>query len=162
MSRAEYLRAYRAARRAEREQRIHLCEGCGQPFTPQRSDARFCSNACRAATWRPITHHAAQHRPDGIPFEPNEYGYPGLRTCMHEDASRKRCQQAATWQHDSLRNQERHLISHAFYCDEHINLPAGVVPGEPLQDVVARAAREARRRHGTRATSGSDPGPARF
>jgi putative heme degradation protein len=28
------------------------CDGCGQPFTPARSDARFCSGRCRTVAYR--------------------------------------------------------------------------------------------------------------
>ncbi len=28
------------------------CEGCGEPFKPLRTDAKFCSNACRQAAYR--------------------------------------------------------------------------------------------------------------
>jgi hypothetical protein len=42
-------RARRAARRAS--VRAH-CANCGVMFTPSRSDARHCSNACRQAAYR--------------------------------------------------------------------------------------------------------------
>lgn len=28
------------------------CDGCGQPFTPARSDARYCSGRCRTTAYR--------------------------------------------------------------------------------------------------------------
>jgi uncharacterized OB-fold protein len=30
----------------------HLCEHCGELFTPARSDARFCSDGCRIKAHR--------------------------------------------------------------------------------------------------------------
>jgi hypothetical protein len=47
---AGYMREYRAARRRPIEPRP--CEQCRRSFTPQRSDARFCGDACRAAARR--------------------------------------------------------------------------------------------------------------
>lgn len=40
-----FLEAWRQAGKTE-------CEQCGEPFQPTRSDARFCSNACRKRAWR--------------------------------------------------------------------------------------------------------------
>lgn len=45
-----YMRDYRAARRQPIDPRP--CEHCGVSFTPQRSDARYCGDACRAASRR--------------------------------------------------------------------------------------------------------------
>ena len=42
-------------RRNARRRVVHqprLCDGCGESFTPTRSDARFCSNACRQRAYR--------------------------------------------------------------------------------------------------------------
>lgn len=46
----EYMREYRAARRQPLEARP--CASCSEPFTPRRSDARYCCDACRAAARR--------------------------------------------------------------------------------------------------------------
>jgi hypothetical protein len=34
------------------QDRSRPCERCGEPFTPTRSDARFCSGRCRVAAHR--------------------------------------------------------------------------------------------------------------
>ncbi len=47
---AAYMREYRAARRQPIEGRP--CEHCHCNFTPQRRDARYCGDACRAAARR--------------------------------------------------------------------------------------------------------------
>lgn len=40
-------------RRMERRRlNARNCEECGRKFTPTRSDARFCSNACRQKSYR--------------------------------------------------------------------------------------------------------------
>ena len=41
----------RLARRKARRPKP-ACAGCGKPVEGKRADARFCSNACRQATWR--------------------------------------------------------------------------------------------------------------
>jgi hypothetical protein len=45
-----YAAARRADRAAARDERP--CEGCGKPFTPARSDARYCSGACPQHAYR--------------------------------------------------------------------------------------------------------------
>jgi hypothetical protein len=35
-----------------RQRGLRACARCGEQFTPQRGDARFCSNACRQANHR--------------------------------------------------------------------------------------------------------------
>ena len=47
---AAYMRDYRADRRRPIQPRP--CERCHVSFTPQRSDARYCGDACRAAARR--------------------------------------------------------------------------------------------------------------
>lgn len=37
---------------AQRGAQLVICAGCGEGFEPSRSDARFCSNACRQSTYR--------------------------------------------------------------------------------------------------------------
>ena len=45
--------AYVARRKARREQaRQKQCAQCGNDFVASRCDARFCSNACRQASYR--------------------------------------------------------------------------------------------------------------
>lgn len=34
------------------QRRDTVCQTCGQTFTPKRSDARFCCNACRQKAYR--------------------------------------------------------------------------------------------------------------
>jgi hypothetical protein len=41
---------YRRARNTAATER--LCDVCGERFTPKRSDARYCSNACRQDAYR--------------------------------------------------------------------------------------------------------------
>jgi hypothetical protein len=47
-----YWRQLRARRREERMLRKVTCEGCGGTFQPSRSDALYCSPACRQAAYR--------------------------------------------------------------------------------------------------------------
>jgi hypothetical protein len=42
------------------------CEECVQPFTPQRSDARYCSNACRQRAYRERTVSVADSEPSQL------------------------------------------------------------------------------------------------
>jgi hypothetical protein len=60
---AAYMREYRAARRQPIEPRP--CERCHQDFTPARSDARYCSDACRAAARRGRVDVTWRHNPTG-------------------------------------------------------------------------------------------------
>jgi len=139
MGRAEYFRARRAAKRQPPvEQR---CEGCGAAFVPQRTDARFHSPACRAAYWRPITHHAVHS------LEPHQ-----SQVCIQHLGGQAFCRQPAAWRHESVTNAWRDVRTQAFYCDAHIwaHAPrAEVTVGEELDAVVARHGRESRRRHGS-------------
>jgi hypothetical protein len=145
--RAAYMRAYRAARRAQPVE--HVCEGCGTAFAHQRADARFCSSACRSAKWRPITHHALHHGPDGFAYEPNQYGYPGLRTCVHGVLAGLPCGATATWQHDFVVNRENALVWSEYLCDDHLgDAPDGTRVGVPIAEVMDADGREARARHG--------------
>jgi hypothetical protein len=141
MGRAEYLKAWRAARSVKLAD--YVCEGCGETFTPARIDARFCTAACRSATWRPILHHAVHHQPHGY----------ARWTCMQQVGEREFCDRPAFWRHDSVSNRERALILQAYYCDEHIGLhhPPDVRVGESIRDVMRRDGEAARRRHGTEA-----------
>ena len=48
-------RAYRAAAQRRRRRRARpdrTCSGCGEPFSPSRSDTRSCSSACRQRAYR--------------------------------------------------------------------------------------------------------------
>lgn len=46
-------RKYRAAREKRREERTDLkCQECGDTFTPDRSDAKYCSAACKQRAYR--------------------------------------------------------------------------------------------------------------
>lgn len=46
------LRSARRAAAAAEERAGRTCEACGDPFTPRRADARYCSNACRQDAYR--------------------------------------------------------------------------------------------------------------
>lgn len=161
-SRAEYHRARRAAQRANRPD--HICEGCGAAFTPQRSDARFCTPACRAARWRPITHTAVHHHPDGYQLKRSRFGYPGPEPCVQQigedaDGHPIYCEQPTYWLHQWSHNDSRHLVQYEHYCDEHTaaHQPDDIRIGEELQDVIARHGREDRRRYGRWVAAG-EPG----
>jgi len=54
--------ANREARRQARGKRA--CKGCGKSFEPARTDAKFCSNACRQRAYRQrgVTDHASAPR----------------------------------------------------------------------------------------------------
>jgi hypothetical protein len=43
---------YAAVRRAKRKPPARNCEVCEEQFEPKRSDARYCSNACRQDAYR--------------------------------------------------------------------------------------------------------------
>ena len=48
-----YYRDWRRSRAKPRKVvKSRKCAACRKPFTPQRSDARTCSNACRQARYR--------------------------------------------------------------------------------------------------------------
>jgi hypothetical protein len=104
---AGYMREYRAARRRPIEPR--LCEQCHHSFTPQRSDARYCGDACRAAArrtrvdvkWLQIIHLK------------NGWG------CAEPDCTAI----------DARWRQQRHQVGtgqteELYWCDEHAELPA--------------------------------------
>lgn len=50
--RRRVLQTVRKAKRQARQADVRPCADCGQPFSGRRSDARYCSNACRQAAWR--------------------------------------------------------------------------------------------------------------
>ena len=43
-----------------------ICQTCGQPFTPKRSDAKFCCNACRQKAYRGSVTDAASGQNDHL------------------------------------------------------------------------------------------------
>jgi hypothetical protein len=141
VSRAEYQRQRRAAQRTPLPD--HRCEGCGTRFTPKRTDARFCTAACRAAKWRPLRHHAV------LPYR----GHKEL--CSHLDEMGEFCHAPAVYRHEFVVNETRrgkgHLLLYEYLCAEHIaeHHPEGLTIGEPLKVVMARNAKAARARHGT-------------
>jgi hypothetical protein len=45
-------RAQQRRDRAAAARPAHICDRCGDVFTPRRSDAKFCSGACRVAAHR--------------------------------------------------------------------------------------------------------------
>lgn len=116
-NRAEYQRQRRARMRAERQP--YTCAQCGTPFDPEMSNARFCSDACRAAAWREITHRASRRAETGWQYDVNESGYPGVHRCIHYDGVTS-CGQPATWLTLSVRNEQRHLAGASWWCDDHV------------------------------------------
>lgn len=119
-SRAAYRRAYRARKAAARAP--HVCPQCHQAFTVERSDARYCSEACRAEAWRAITHRHAEHRPDGWDIPANRLPSPGDRQgCLFEVRTEDRvlCGRPATWRVASCSNEARHLIAVDYRCEAH-------------------------------------------
>ena len=54
-TRRERHNARRRQKRAEAAREPLACENCGEPFTPRRSDARYCSTRCRVAAHRAIS-----------------------------------------------------------------------------------------------------------
>jgi hypothetical protein len=138
MSRAEYQRQRRAAKRAQEPRPDHLCEACGEVFEPLRSDARFCSAACRAARWRPITHHTRHPESDGA------------HTCLHGALSGVPCGAPATWRHESARNVDLGIVSVGYYCEAHIDThcPPDAPIGGNVHVIAEQAGRRDRTRHG--------------
>jgi hypothetical protein len=116
-SRAAYLRAYRA--RTAAPPASHRCPQCRTTFTVERADARYCTEACRAAAWRAITHRRLEHNPDGWVRPANEYGGGARRTCLFRFDDHTFCPQLATWLALSCRNGSHHLILLDYRCDEH-------------------------------------------
>ena len=48
--------------RREQERKDRICQTCGNPFTPKRSDAKFCCSACRQKAYREsVTDTASGH-----------------------------------------------------------------------------------------------------
>jgi hypothetical protein len=142
-NRAEYLRQYRAARRAERPVRPdHVCEGCGQTFGSQRTDARFCSEACRAARWRPINHHAVLEYRGTKELCSRQVNAPSGPFAL--------CDAPAKYRHESMRNRDR-VLNYEYLCAEHAaeHITDDTTIGEPIFAVIERHGREDRARHGT-------------
>ena len=52
-------------RRAQ-ERKDRTCQTCGNTFTPKRSDAKFCSNACRQKAYRENVTDTARCQPDTL------------------------------------------------------------------------------------------------
>lgn len=121
-SRAAYRKAYRASKAASNGPRLpHTCPQCHQAFTVERSDATYCSEACRARAWRLVTHRAVQHHPEGwiIPANRADAGQP--EWCGHElkAADRHFCGQPATWRLVSCTNATRTIPGGAYRCEAH-------------------------------------------
>ena len=120
-NRAAYLRAYRAAR-ATPAAPVH-CRCCHAEFAVERSDARYCSDSCRAAAWRPITHRHAEHSPDGWVIPANQSGAGGRQRCAHVLPDRTFCWQPATWLGMSCTNRHRHGVFLDYRCETHVEQP---------------------------------------
>jgi hypothetical protein len=101
------MRAYRADPPRPRAQHPRVCERCGEIFTAARSDARYCSAACRAAAQR--NRHIWAHDPDG-------YGQP-----CHSQIFGTGCTAVATWRHAMAPTP--HLVT--FWCKRHKSIAAG-------------------------------------
>ena len=44
-----------------------ICKGCGKAFTPKRSDAVYCSNACRQKAYRQNVADNASSQIENLP-----------------------------------------------------------------------------------------------
>lgn len=100
---------------------VYRCGWCGQTFDPERSDARHCSDACRAAAWRAITHRAHVHHPAGWQIPAHEWTpHPDRQQrCTHiEDGAC--CEQPARWRVAHCTNHTRNHPGIFYRCDEHI------------------------------------------
>ena len=53
-------------RRLEKRQN-HVCKSCGKTFTPRRSDAIYCSNACRQRAYRQSVTDKASDQIEHLP-----------------------------------------------------------------------------------------------
>lgn len=53
-------------RRLEKRQN-RICKGCGKTFTPKRSDAVYCSNACRQRAYRQSVTDKASDQIEHLP-----------------------------------------------------------------------------------------------
>jgi hypothetical protein len=125
-TRAAYLRAYRARTAAPRLP--HVCSQCQTAFAVERGDARYCSDACRAAAWRAITHRNLRHSPEGWVIPANEYGAGERRACAFM-VNQDFCGRLATWLGLSCTNHTR-LIMLTYRCDAHCS-PAMKAPCDP-------------------------------
>jgi hypothetical protein len=109
---AAYMRQYRAARRQPVEPRS--CERCRQDFTPARSDARYCSDACRAA--------ARRERVD-VTWRHNPAGWPAVSGATRPDPCASvvfgsGCEARPTWQKTQVYHADAlERVSH--WCDDH-------------------------------------------
>ena len=52
--------------RRKQERKDRICQTCGNPFTPKRSDAKFCCNACRQKAYRTSVTDNARCQPDTL------------------------------------------------------------------------------------------------
>jgi hypothetical protein len=129
MPTAEYMRAWRARRRAPAAD--HECVECHARFKPKRTDAAFCSPACRSAYWAKVRYDALNHHADS------------RHTCMQSvDEQGTRCGAPAPWRWQWVRNPWRHVGSELWVCEAHA--PKHVEPGKSLRQVL-EAARRTRR-----------------
>jgi len=60
-----YQKELKWRRKYARKDRI--CQTCGKPFTPKRSDAKFCCNACRQKAYRGSVTDTAKCQVDTLP-----------------------------------------------------------------------------------------------
>jgi hypothetical protein len=114
----DYMRARRVAAREAADILEYECPICHEPFTPDRSDARFCSDACRAADRRRrITITEWIHSPDGWLGRqggPDEY-----RPAICDHNMTDECHATVTWCRQKFNHPQPHLIYTSFLCDNH-------------------------------------------
>jgi hypothetical protein len=122
---AEYMRTRRAE--AKTPQDPHDCPVCRKSFVPLRSDARFCSDACRAADRR--GRHTVcewQYNPGGW-WESwsSSTELDGTQTVLsaHNECSPLpgdgQCLNPAVWARQYFNHHTPHLVTGQKYCDTH-------------------------------------------
>lgn len=115
---AERMRAYRARKAAAAPPVTPPeCEQCHHPFT-RRGDARFCSDSCRAAHWRTITHRRQHHDPAGFTIPANQPDAGDLQWCTHQTDDTTFCHATATWWIATFRNGDP-VYGVTWRCDDH-------------------------------------------
>ncbi len=114
--RTEYMRELMRARRAT--DRTRRCCWCGDPYTPARSDSRYCSAAHKARGYRSRRTALHTFSAAGFTIPANEYNAGELRTCEHHDNG-VFCPEVATVEKVSWSHHQSHLRSVFRSCDAH-------------------------------------------
>lgn len=123
---AEYMRRRRAEAKQPRDP--FTCPVCHTEFTPQRSDARFCSDACRAADRR--GRHTVcewQHNPAGWWEIWSSSRNPDDGTLIVHSANNQcrplpgehQCLNPAVWARQYFNHHTPHLVTGERCCDRH-------------------------------------------